>query len=108
MNNGDKENRVEGELEGYISNGERTIYITKVYYDKNNPITYFDYVKKERVSTPRLRYEFIENNQSLGAVKYEGMLKGSVWFNPELSTQPEVKLILASAMISILRIQQWP
>ncbi len=99
---------VEGELEGSITNGERTIYITKVDYDKKNPIKYFDYVKRDSITIPRLRYEFIENKQSLGAVKYEGSLIGSVWFNLGLSTNPEVKLILASVMISILRIQDLP
>jgi len=99
---------VEGELEGSISNGERTIYITKVNYDKKNQIKYFDHVIKDSITTPCLRYEFIENKQSLGAVKYEGNLKGSVWFNLELEQQPELKLMLASVMISILRIQKKP
>lgn len=92
LNNGDLGRSVDGELEGIISNGERTIYITKVDYE-NKPFS--------------LRYEFIENEQSLGAVKYEGNLKGSVWFNLELEQQPELKLMLVSVMISILRIQTW-
>lgn len=93
LNNGDLGRSVDGELEGTISKGERTVYITKVDYE-NKPFS--------------VRYEFVENKQSLGAVKYEGNTKGSVWFNLELEQQPELKLMLASVMISILRIQTWP
>lgn len=78
LNNGNLGRSVDGELEGSISNGERTIYITKVDYE-NKPFS--------------LRYAFIENKQSLGAVKYEGNLKGSVWFNRELERQPKLKLM---------------
>lgn len=84
--NGNYSRSVDGELEGSISNGERTIYITKVNY-KNNLWS--------------MRYEFIENNQSLGAAN----TYGSVWFNHALEQQPELKLMLASVMISIFWIQ---
>jgi hypothetical protein len=99
---------VKGKLEGSISNGERIIYITLVDYDKKSQIKYFDHVKKDSITIPRLRHEFIENKQSLGAVKYVGNLKGSVWFNLELEQQPELKLMIASVMISILRIKKLP
>ena len=105
LTNGNLGRSVDGQLEGSISNGERTIYITKVDYDLKNRIKVFSYSENDSIAFPRLRYEFIENQQSLGAVKYEGNLKGSVWFNLELEQQPELKLILASVMISILRIQ---
>ena len=62
-------------------------------------------MKKDSITIPRLRHEFIENNQSLAAVKYVGNLKGSVWFNHALEQQPELKLMLASVMISIFWIQ---
>ncbi len=84
--NGDYSRSVYGELEGSISNGERTIYITKVNYE-NKPFS--------------MRYEFVENNQSLGAANTDG----SVWFNQALEQQPELKLMLASVMISIFWIQ---
>ena len=48
-----------------------------------------------------MRYEFIENNQSLG----DANTFGSVWFNQVLEQQPELKLMLASVMISIFWIQ---
>lgn len=98
----------EGKFEGAISNGDQTIYITKVGYDLKKRVKYYDHVLKDSVTIPRLRYEFIENRQSLGAVKYEGYLKGSVWFNPQLEQQPELKLMLASVMISIFRVQTLP
>ena len=105
LTNGNLGRSVDGQLEGSISNGERTIYITKVDYDVNNRIKVFSYSENDSIAFPRLRYEFIENKQSLGAVKYEGNLKGAVWLNVELEQQPELKLMLASVMISILRIQ---
>ncbi len=105
LTNGNLGRSVDGQLEGSISNGERTIYITKVDYDVNNRIKVFSYSENDSITFPKLRYEFIENKQSLGAVKYEGNLKGAVWLNVELEKQPELKLMLASVMISILRIQ---
>ncbi len=86
LNNGNKSRSVDGELEGTISNGERTIDITKVDYQHN---------------FWSMRYEFIENHQSLGAAN----TFGSVWFNQVLEQQPELKLMLASVMISIFWIQ---
>lgn len=105
LTNGNLGRSVAGQLEGSISNGKRTIYITKVDYDLKNRIKFFSYSQNDSITFPNLRYEFIENNQSLGAVKYEGNLKGYVWFNLELEQQSELKLMLASVMISILRIQ---
>ncbi|MEB2784952.1 hypothetical protein [Algoriphagus persicinus] len=105
LTNGNLGRSVDGQLEGSISNGERTIYITKVDYDLKNRIKVFSYSENDSISFPRLRYEFIENRQSLGAVKYEGNLNCSIWFNLELEQQPELKLMLASVMISILQIQ---
>ncbi|PJB12932.1 MAG: hypothetical protein CO119_04055 [Flavobacteriales bacterium CG_4_9_14_3_um_filter_40_17] len=105
LTNGNLGRSVDGQLEGSISNGERTIYITKVDYDLKNRIKVFSYSENDSIAFPRLRYEFIENKQSLGAVKYEGNLKGAVWFNLELEQQPELKLVLASVMISIFQIQ---
>ncbi|MEB2781297.1 hypothetical protein U3A58_12925 [Algoriphagus sp. C2-6-M1] len=105
LTNGNLDLSVAGQLEGSISNGERIIYITKVDYDLKNRIKVFSYSENDSISFPNLRYEFIENKKSLGAVKYDGNLKGSVWFNHEMEQQQELKLMLASVMISILQIQ---
>jgi hypothetical protein len=79
---------------GTLSNGKRTIDIVQVYFDKDGTY-YFD----DTLLYPPNRFEFIQNGQSLGAVRIEYNFNTQFWFKPNLEST--IKLVLAASMTTI-------
>ena len=85
--------------EGYLTNGVRLIKIIPTSSNK-----YGD----DRRLFPALGYEFIEREQSIGAMQYFGggalgYNKNMVWLKSDL--EPRMKLILAAAMTSLMQLK---
>jgi hypothetical protein len=90
-----------GSYQAFLANGERKIFLFPVSSNKNG----------DNHSFPALGFEFIENEQSIGAVQYYGggimgMNKNIIWL--EKSLNEKMKLILAAAMTAILQIKSVP
>jgi hypothetical protein len=84
-------------MEGWVTNGTRMIHIAENHIDvpkdlKETAFPEFDY---RRYSS--LRYDFIENGKTIGALKREG--QNSILLDPEID--PALKLVLVASMISI-------
>ena len=80
-------------IQGSLSNGVQTIYIAQIGFGK------VIVIKKRFVTQSPVRYEFIEHEQSLSALRIDWDFSTSLWFKPYL--EPNLKLILAAAMTSI-------
>lgn len=86
------------EFRAFLTNRDRTISIERTTSNKKG---------QDSRSIPAKGYKFIENGKSLCAVQYYGggmmgMNKNIIWIRSELS--PKEKLILASAMTSLLQV----
>ncbi len=86
----------ENRIKGRLGNGMRFIDIVQVYFDKEGT-----YVIDDTLSYPPIRYEFVENGQSIGAFRREYNLNSNFLFNTNLEST--LKMILAASMISILQ-----
>ena len=82
-------------IKGTLSNGLRIIDIVQVYFDKEGT-----YNIDATSSYPPIRYEFIENGISLGAIRRE--YGSNPYFLFKFNLEPTMKLILAATMISIM------
>jgi len=87
-------NNSESIVKGSIGNDERIIDIEQVYFDKDRT-----YVAYDSLSYAAIRFEFIENNQSLGAMRKEWNLSTDFWFRANLESS--LKLIIAATMTVI-------
>lgn len=90
---------IEGSSESFLTNGRRTIFVVPTTSYKNG---------EDKRPMPAMGYEFIENNQSLGALQYYGgglmgMNKNVVWIHDGL--EERLKLVLAAACTAILQIK---
>jgi len=90
---------VENEFVASLSNGVQRIDIIAASSNKNGD---------DPRMFPALGYEFVLNQQSIGAMQYYGggalgYNKNMVWIKSELD--PEMKLILAAAMTSLMQIK---
>jgi hypothetical protein len=90
---------VENRFVASLSNGVLTINIIPASSNKNGD---------DSRMFPALGYEFVLNEQSIGAMQYYGggalgYNKNIVWLKSEL--EPEMKLVLAAAMTSLMQIK---
>lgn len=84
-------------MEGWVTNGTRMIHIVQNHIDlpkdaEQSPFPEFDFR-----TYSSLRYDFIENGKTIGALKREG--QNCILLDPEID--PALKLVLVASMISI-------